>query len=150
MDLLVVLVFVCGLSLLALRYGHDSRDGLRSAEDDPARRGVVGDGAVHGSARLRRRLRRVPRRGSLPEPELAHRERISAPGASRSSCGVRGDAGMRVPPPPVSRVPPHMRRCGRGVRRLASTRGIGHREASSQGSGPVGSTTLRGYPARIA
>jgi hypothetical protein len=51
MDLLLVLVFFCGLGLLALRYGHDSRDALRSAEDDLARRGVAWAGAPHRSAR---------------------------------------------------------------------------------------------------
>jgi hypothetical protein len=51
MDLLLVLVLFCGLGLLALHYGHDSRDALRSAEENLARRGMAWTGAPHRSTR---------------------------------------------------------------------------------------------------
>jgi hypothetical protein len=72
MDLLLVLVFFCGLGLLALRYGHDSRDALRSAEDDLARRGVAWAGAPH---RLARRLTPPASAGEA----LSSRRRTRAP-----------------------------------------------------------------------
>jgi hypothetical protein len=50
MDLLLVLALFCGLGLLAVRNGHDSRDVLRSTEEDLVRRGVMWSGVPHRSA----------------------------------------------------------------------------------------------------
>jgi hypothetical protein len=51
MDLLLVLAFFCGLGLAAMRYGHDSRDALHSAEYDLARRGVAWAANPHRAQR---------------------------------------------------------------------------------------------------
>jgi hypothetical protein len=58
MDLLIVLVSLCGLGLHAYRFGADSRQTARSEEHELARRGLVWQRVprpVRASARRRGR-----------------------------------------------------------------------------------------------
>jgi hypothetical protein len=48
MELIVVVVGLCGLVALALRYGHDSRDVLRSEEQRLAEFGFTWSGKPRG------------------------------------------------------------------------------------------------------
>jgi hypothetical protein len=41
MELLVIVLALCVLGLLASRYGYDSRDGLRSHEEEAAVTGMT-------------------------------------------------------------------------------------------------------------
>jgi hypothetical protein len=43
MELLVIVFALCMLGLLATRFGYDSRDGLRSREEDAASTGMIWD-----------------------------------------------------------------------------------------------------------
>jgi hypothetical protein len=57
-ELLIIVGALCGLGLLAVRYGADSREAVRSEEHDLARRGLVwGPAPVPACAPARRRRR---------------------------------------------------------------------------------------------
>ena len=43
MELLVIVFALCVLGLLATRFGYDSRDGLRSREEEAAAAGMFWD-----------------------------------------------------------------------------------------------------------
>jgi hypothetical protein len=42
-ELLVIVFALCVLGMLAARFGHDSRDGLRSPEEEAAATGMIWD-----------------------------------------------------------------------------------------------------------
>lgn len=100
MELLIAVLGLVALAVLAVRYGHDSRDGLMTEERELARRGVTWDdlatGPVNGSGRpsepvttvgplhQTRRAGLVPARtGSRQRPHVAGEELASSPPPAR-------------------------------------------------------------------
>jgi hypothetical protein len=46
MELLIIVLALCVLGLLAISFGHDSRGGLRSHEEDYAANGMTWDSSL--------------------------------------------------------------------------------------------------------
>jgi hypothetical protein len=140
MELLMVIVFFVGLAVLALLYGHDSRDALLSSEELLARRGVIWQtGSTRGApvqtarAPLASNQQSSPRQSRVPTADQpgwrfalllhrARRRRHTSPPARRPA---RFRGGHRAHSIPVQRLVPASRGSASAVAIAVSTGVLG-------------------------